>query len=399
MRYALYLVALAAVPAFGQGIAVPSGYDASLAPGLVAWANGSCPGPTLVQAQLHVTKMHTIDEKKETISVEAYFRLWWTDARLAGLVPTGCAQNRSYGSRSGIWFPDTYFNNAVRNTIAANFDGEALTLGAGGEIWWSARARMTLDCAMDFWKMPFDQQECPIELGLYRSKAKEVVIEWKHGAKAVDFANVGTTHWDKGVVTSKNNLDVYDSGSYSSCTAYITLIRKTSALLLFAIVVSIIFVLAGYMGFYISPAAAPGRIALAFLCFLMVLNNTNAVRGALPAGLSVSGSWLLLFMFYCMMFNMIFIVEFAMLNFGLARHAANEAKAKKESAKKQEDGGVSVEDVVVKTQSWDEQVAKLRHLDTVCRWLFPLLFSSGILCILLPLFFVGPLTVETVAAR
>ena len=34
-------------------------------------------------------------------------------------------------------------------------------------------------------------------------------------------------------------------------------------------------------GFYINPAAAPGRIALAFLCTLIVLTNVNSVYAQL----------------------------------------------------------------------------------------------------------------------
>ena len=35
--------------------------------------------------QFYVTKMHSVNEKVETVALEGYFRLWWTDARLAGL--------------------------------------------------------------------------------------------------------------------------------------------------------------------------------------------------------------------------------------------------------------------------------------------------------------------------
>ena len=39
---------------------------------------------------------------------------------------------------------------------------------------------------------------------------------------------------------------------------------------------------ASYSGFYVAPSAAPARIALAFLCFLMVLNNLNTLLARLP---------------------------------------------------------------------------------------------------------------------
>eukprot|EP00966_Prymnesium_polylepis_P259839 6002606-Prymnesium_polylepis.1 len=69
---------------------------------MVVPVNGSgCPGPTDVQAQLYVTKLHSVDEKKETIGFEAYFRLWWNDHRLAARQDVGCAENRSHGDANG----------------------------------------------------------------------------------------------------------------------------------------------------------------------------------------------------------------------------------------------------------------------------------------------------------
>ena len=44
---------------------LPADYDASVAPSLVACASE----PTRVRAEMHVTKVHTMDEKKETISI------------------------------------------------------------------------------------------------------------------------------------------------------------------------------------------------------------------------------------------------------------------------------------------------------------------------------------------
>ena len=58
------------------------------------------------------------------------------------------------------------------------------------------------------------------------------------------------------------------------------------------ILVGVLLVLASWSGFFISPAAAPARIALAFLCFLMVLNNLNAVYRSLPQLQSDDRVWL-----------------------------------------------------------------------------------------------------------
>jgi len=255
---------------------------------------------------------------------------------------------------------------------------------------------------MDFWLMPFDTQECPVLLGLYRSFASQVTIRWRE--PALQFGTSKTTHWRRGEVRATSEIADYDSGSYSTATAHVRLTRKTSALLIFAMLVSFFFVLLGYSSFFIAPAAVPARVANGFICFLMVINTLNAVRREMPSGLSVSGSWLLLFMFYCMLFDLIVLLEFAALNFGQQVHAANEKRREERKKKKeQEDStrGISVEgvDVQIDTSAplcerWMEQVAKCRHLDVVCRWLFPLLFILGFTCVLLPLYYTEPFVAE-----
>lgn len=73
---------------------------------------------------------------------------------------------------------------------------------------------------------------------------------------------------------------------------------------------------ATYSGLFISPAAAPGRIALAFLCFLMVLNNLTSVMSQLPPLDSHTNVWLIDFLLGTTIFNFILLVEYACLPLG-----------------------------------------------------------------------------------
>jgi hypothetical protein len=66
---------------------------------------------------------------------------------------------------------------------------------------------------------------------------------------------------------------------------------------------------ANYAGLYISPGAVPARISLAFLCFLMVLNNLAAVRTQLPPLNTTTRCWLVDFLFTTACFNFSLIIE------------------------------------------------------------------------------------------
>ena len=109
-------------------VPLPEGYDSTVAPSLVACTSE----PTRVHAEMHLTKVHTMDEKKETISIEGYLRLRWNDQRLAATPGTSATPScqsgtgsgeavgsREYPSASGMWVPDFYIENALKNDLAS----------------------------------------------------------------------------------------------------------------------------------------------------------------------------------------------------------------------------------------------------------------------------------------
>ena len=408
-------------------VALPEGYDAGAAPSLALCDSK----PTTVLAQMYVAKMHSVNERKETIELEGYFRLWWNDTRLShsggtcGAVDgaSTTAVGREYASAKGIWTPDVYFGNALKNTLGGDQDrieGEMLTLSPTGEVFWSQRARLQVDCPMNFWRMPWDVQHCKLELGLYRSRADRVTIEWKNEYKNGTGQPFGwvwgaapLSAWQEIPLPAVNKLHVYSTGTFSSATAHVDLKRKDTALMYFAMVPSVLFVVAQYSGFFIHYGAAPARVALGFLCTLMLLNNLNAVRQQLPAGLSLMyedrGSWMLAFMYGCMIFNILAFLEFPLVNYGQTAHAEIEKEEKEKKAKQvaSSNSGVasgdvqltgdgtspstatrapggqiklvrqatrSLEAVDAKRNTLKRNAAKFRNMDRTCRWLFPLAF-------------------------
>lgn len=228
--------------------------------------------------------------------------------------------------------------------------------------------------------MPFDVQNCPIHLGLYRSQADAVVIEWRRDSAGMPFGWVWTapslpTEWGARPLPAENRINNFSGGDYSSSVAFLELRRHPMALVGFAVVPSIIFVLASYSGFFVSAAAAPARVALGFLCTLMVLNNMNAIRGDLPEGLSFSDSWLLAFMYGCTIFNLLALFEYAAVNF----YSSLKAKA---TAEDKNNVKVDLWGVPPTTQTRASSSSariesirgKISELDRTCRWFFPMAF-------------------------
>ena len=160
-------------------------------------------------------------------------------------------------------------------------DGQGVYISATGDVFWTQRMRLTLSCPMDFWTMPYDEHDCPIKFGLYRSTASQVIVRWKNTSgtqEAVVFdEGITMSHWfaSHDCSDSQSKIVSYagNSDSYSSSVAYVKIARQNSAMITFVLIPSLLFVIASYSSFYINPAAAPGRIALGFLCFLMVQNS------------------------------------------------------------------------------------------------------------------------------
>jgi hypothetical protein len=160
-----------------------------------------------------------------------------------------------------------------------------------------------------------------------------------------------------------------------------------------AIVYAFLLACASYTGFYMNPTAAPARVSLAFLTFLMVLNNVNGVLSRLPqledpTAHQEERVWLIDFLFGTMIFNFSTLLEFGLVSYGLLHKSSRavEVAAVALSGTGKPERRVSTSDVI----------GSLAGLDHVFRWLFPL----GYLCFVSIMFAInglytaGPTTCE-----
>lgn len=287
--------------------------------------------------------------------------------------------------------------------------------------------RSTFSCPMEFWALPYDAHRCPVMLELYYgSKADVSSIQWRGSADGqqtpLEIDDPDSVHWVHCVGTHNSSVVSLSTGSFSVASVDIVLRRKSVAQTMSSVVISTTFILASYSGFYISPAAAPARVALGFLCFLMVLNNLNDVRKILPHGLDPFQSWLLLWMYCCLTFNFMALLEYALVNYGMAVDSENRAKAVESAPQCTPDKLVRIGEVRVRTVpekpsadlslsaghiiSFCEgklcynhaTVANCKDLDLVCRWLFPLSFLM-VMVVLLLLLHLDPRTQISLDAR
>ena len=109
-------------------------------------------------------------------------------------------------------------------------------------------------------------------------------------------------------MSSLQVLDVYVAGNYSYTKACIR-IERLSAMYVVQIALACLIVLLSYLGSWINPAGAPGRIALGIISILIVANNYQSVRASLP---SVAYSVFLMdFLMGALVFNVVAFISCA----------------------------------------------------------------------------------------
>ena len=117
-----------------------------------------------MDAQIYVTKLGKIDQKDGTYEIEGFFRMWWHDSRLSYGPEDdattdddeGCVQKLTLkNGKDHLWVPDFYFPPSVKHSIGANNDGQSMYIYPGGDIYWSQRLRLTLNCKFNLALMPW----------------------------------------------------------------------------------------------------------------------------------------------------------------------------------------------------------------------------------------------------
>ena len=299
--------------------------------------------PDIARVQIGVESMKHVETTKMTYFLDGYLRVWWSDPRLAFGNHT-CLEELTLGPpqfqpSSQIWVPPISIQGSQKyDMIGGASPGELLRIYRDGSLYWSRKLGVELNCEMNFGRLPYDVQYCLVGLWLYRYKSADVSLVWKdstqEGALAIlnDAGVLHSNEWSATVFKTRNYEKHYVSGALSFPQVCLKLERSSFTVNL-TMVTAVMLVLANYSGLFISAAAIPGRVALAFLSFLMVLNTINAAIQLLPPPQVDKRIWLYDFLLGHLIFNFSLLMEFACLNFGL-RHGAKE-KAKLMIEKKQ----------------------------------------------------------------
>lgn len=111
---------------------------------------------------------------------------------------------------------------------------------------------------------------------MYAETAAEVHLRWRANATAMaNWNSEGNclAEWFATSQEQEDQLQVYETASYSYAVASISFTRSPKMWLLTYLIPAVVLVIVSYLGFFIDPAATPARVALGMLCLVVVMTN------------------------------------------------------------------------------------------------------------------------------
>ena len=284
--------------------------------------------PNAVQTQIGVTKFGAVDEQLGTYEIEGFFRLWWNDPRLVWDARRTCIEElQLLDGPTKIWVPDFYFPDAKEYRIG--FDqrstrlesGQQLTIQPNGDVYWSQRLAMTVNCDMDYSQLPWDSQECGLRQGIgsYSQGGDQVAFSWRDGADALDQLEEHSDdnpEWEIGPQTQDQSPAVVRaSGAVVTAKVRVSFtLSRIPGKYYEDMYEMLMFVVISYLGCWMDRRAAPARVTLSTVAVLVATTKHNALGRTLPVAREI---WLVDFQFGCLMFNVFGFIIYALVNFGM----------------------------------------------------------------------------------
>lgn len=273
--------------------------------------------PDHVLVGLGIERLGRVDTRSKMFQLDGYLRQWWEDPRLA-FPPGDCRDSLVFYSSSPgghrMWTPGINIQQMAKELLGGRAE-ESLVIYRNGSILWSQRLSVEITChSMNFGRLPYDVQHCPISLRSYLFNTSQVNISWQEpGIRVIHAMEHG--EWNAIVGELRETVVGFSTGVYGYANVCIKL-ERDSVLYMSSMRSAVLLVIACYCGFFISAAAVPARVTLDFICFLMVLTNMNTVYQSLPPLRTQDSSvWLTDFLFGTLLFNFATLIAYALTNF------------------------------------------------------------------------------------
>ncbi|XP_078480643.1 glycine receptor subunit alpha-2-like isoform X1 [Lampetra planeri] len=309
---------------------VDKGYERRLRPNI----NGE---PVVVNCSMIIKRFGPVQETSMDYQTSIILQMRWNDNRLQSLFTSTSNNSYDLGNNyiDSIWKPCLFFENektASAHAIIA--DNKMLRLFSNGDVFYTMRLTMSLECAMALNDYPMDSQKCHMNLESYGYTTHDVILRWNDTNPIVfNTSRIVTTFtvYEDGKLG--DCTQTYGTGTFSCISLEITLSRDIGYNLIQIYIPSMLLVIISWFSFWIDMSAAPARAGLGITTILTITTQSSAANAQLPkvSYIKAIDVW----MGMCQVFAFAALLEFAAVNV-MARQnkrAMKELKKKSDGSK------------------------------------------------------------------
>ncbi|CAH1777815.1 unnamed protein product [Owenia fusiformis] len=240
-------------------------------------------GPVVIRLNTFIHAMGSFNVHTMDYMVNLYFRMYWTDSRLAHNSTNETLQ-LYHTQTENIWLPDLFIpvekDGRVHEITVPN---KLLRLSPDGELVLSQRLTLVMSCQMYLYKFPMDNQTCRIQIESYGYSTADMLIEWREPEpiqvqkdvyKLPEFHLTGTIHGD---CTAK-----YATGAFACIFGDLLLKRDLGFYIIQTYIPSILIVLLSWVTFWLDPESVASRVSLGVLTVLTMTTQASGLSSSLP---------------------------------------------------------------------------------------------------------------------
>ena len=278
--------------------AILTDYDSRLSP---AQATGN--STQLLCLALELSAVFGFVEDSNEYRLTQGWVVQWTDERLAfaslsSLTFLGPAE------RAAIWTPHLVLNNLMQ-TYATLLD--QVIVYANGTVVWYWKVSTALGCHYDFEVMPFDTQDCYVEVVNVDSLPTVFELQTIQLNSHIDLPEWEIT--DSAIAAA----EFYSLGQqHSGVRAQLSVKRRQAYSMSFVVTPGFLVVALAYASFWIDYRAAPSRTTLAVITTLTSLTQLFSAFNDFPK--IGYNTWLLQFLYINLVFAAFAMVEYVVVN-------------------------------------------------------------------------------------
>lgn len=272
-------------------------YDKGNRPGEEGEAAGSWP-PTDVGVTLVPTRLGEFNTRTQLVTVDVEMLMLWMDRRIAfnASCATELAPPHAFGTQlqgswmpgifeapheTSLWIPRLAIDNMFPSGSLPGFNPREhiLRVASVGLIWYSARASIDVKCSMNFSKMPWDVQSCPVRVmaleGVDRVALSKVEVdemevneqiyeaqETRDAMSSVEWKCQNITQ-EVGSYHKSFGRTYFEDRTFMELT--IVLKRNERYWTIHVVIPTILLLAISWASFFIARAAVPARVAMCAL--------------------------------------------------------------------------------------------------------------------------------------